>query len=631
MPFATINWLTSPPVIHVATAWNEKELITQVPGAHWDTKVTGGRWTTPFTWAAAAALRGVFGPGLSMSDDLIQALWDLRNRCIDPAMLWRDKLTADANDTNGIDPRLFLFQRAWLMFADYAQYGVLGDEMGCGKTIELLAMIQRNHVAGKPALPALIVCPNTLKEHWGDRVKKWAPGARAFVIDGTAAQRRKLLLEARAVPNALVIINIEAVRSFSRLAPYGSIRLKRCTDCDRYGDPDITASQCEVHHKELNDFGFKTVILDEAHRIKDPKAKQTRAIWAVFHAASVVSRWAATGTLIAEHIGDAWSILHAVAPHEYPVKSKFIDRYALVSWNGFGGLDIVGIKPETRAEFFTFFAPHYRRMLKSLVLKDLPPKVYSTRYVDMSAGQKRMYKQLSESLFAMSDDGETLVAPNQLTAQTRLSQLALASVKIETHGNPDEPSAWDVTLREPSPKIDELMQIVEELGDERAVVAAEHKQIIDLASTRLTKAGVPHLLITGDVAPVDRQRALQALSDGHVKLVLFTTKAGGVGLDMSAASTFIWLQHPWSMIEYLQAEDRVHRIGSEQHASINVISIVTRGTIEESRLVKLAEKLERLEEIQRDREARLTAGLELDELDAELARIMNANLIGDSE
>src|SRR5690606_32447763 len=95
----------------------------------------------------------------------------------------------------------------------------------------------------------------------------------------------------------------------------------------------VTPTRCEVHSKELNEMPFQTVILDEAHRIKEPTAKQTRACWQVMTAPDVKQVWALTGTPIANHVGDLWSIMHGVAPHEYTSKSEFVDRYAQFTWN----------------------------------------------------------------------------------------------------------------------------------------------------------------------------------------------------------------------------------------------------------------------------------------------------------
>lgn len=471
-------------------------------------------------------------------------------------------------------------------------------------------MIRAHDELDDTGLPALVICPNSVKHHWGARAADWLPQATPYVIDGSAAVRRKLLKQAEQDPTALVIMNIESVRLFTRLAPYGSVRLLRCRACDpTHGDENIKASRCEVHQKELNRFKFQTVVLDEAHRVKDPKAKQTRAIWYVGHQATVRWRWALTGTPIANHPGDLWSVMHFVDPVEYPTRSTYQDRFCLMSWNAFGGMDVVGIRPDTREEFFKILDPRFRRMLKAIVLPQLPPKVREVRYADMSTAQAKAYTELATGLKTRLADGQLLVATNQLVVKTRLMQFAAATVVVDKV-DPDDVSSWNVSLRDPSPKLDVLEEVLEEIGvtspafeGAPVLIAAEHLDVIRLISNRLDKLGVRHALITGEVAPIDRQRALEDLNARRVRALVFTGKAGGVGLDMSAADTLINVQRSWSLVDERQKEDRPHRVGAERHDSIRIVDIITRDTVEEDQVTRLHEKLARLEEITRDRAA----------------------------
>src|SRR5690606_18354914 len=103
------------------------------------------------------------------------------------------------------------------------------------------------------------------------------------------------------------------------------------------GIPELTTARCQVHPKVLNGFGFKTVICDEAHMIKEPRSQQTRAVWAVGHDPSVKQRIALTGTPVANNPADIWSIMHFLQPDEFPVRGAFIDRYCPQAWNAYGG------------------------------------------------------------------------------------------------------------------------------------------------------------------------------------------------------------------------------------------------------------------------------------------------------
>lgn len=855
MPSADLH-SRSPERIEVQTNFNEKELIKLIPGSRWDGE--NRLWTVPRTWTACCQLRGVFRDSLIIGPALLA--WAREKRfSTDGVIELRERIEPKTR----IDEKLYPFQEAGIEFLNVAGDSLLGDTMGLGKTIQTLKSLE---------LPALVICPNTVKHNWVDEAAKWLPKATPYLIHGSALQRRKLLTQAQADPTALVIMNIEGVRGHSRLAPYGSIRLKRCAKCDpKLGDPKLTDTRCEVHPKELNGFGFKTVVFDEAHRLKDPRSLQARAAWACAHGPTVNRRIALTGTPIANDPSDLWSIMHFLAPKDFPTKSKFIDRYCtppdsmvwmadgtfkrigdvvvgdlvmgfskepisgkgkhphyeatqvlavnrrradlvrvytnqgdsfvctpdhrwltgyrrlrsngpriaqfsepitgmtmrhvvtvppplpdelredaawlgglydgegthtriaqsrianpdvhakigqvlqnlglshrmddngyyllggrdtyfkfvqwcrpvkrylasksdrypwaeylfrgsisgtgrpsevtvshiepeghgevvslttelqtyivhgyashncLQSWNSYGGLSVVGVLPENRVEFDSIINPFFRRMTKDLVGLQLPPKIRRIVKVEMGAKQAKAYHELGDDLVTRLDDGQLLIAPTNLAAHTRLIQLASSYCELDDDGR--------VTLCEPSPKLDALEELIDELGAGRqAVVCAVSRQLIELASKRFTKSGVKHGLITGKVDQWDRKKALQDLNEGRIQVLLFTIQAGSTGLNMTAADTIIYLQRSGSMVDNCQSEDRVHRIGSERHETVQVIDIITQDTIESTVLSRYVEKLQRLDEITRDRERQRAAGVATTDLDELENLIMNSNL-----
>lgn len=611
------------PRVTLATAWTEKELAKLIPGKRWNDQHRV--WHYPLSWSTCVIMRGVFGTQLKLGDGLRQWAWNERTQRIDPALRLRmmTEPLDDVLDLGGLYP----FQYVGGEFLDVAGDALLGDDMGTGKTMQLLAALRNQ------ALPALVICPNGVKTQWAKAAQRWFPEAFPVVLGGTPVAKRRLFegpIKLR--DDTLVIINIEAVRLHSRLAPYGNVSLRRCRKCDpHHGEPDLPTSRCEVHHKELNNVPFKTVILDEAHRIKDPSSKQTRAVWAVGHMPSVQRRWAATGTPVANDPTDLWPIMHFVAPYEYPSKGAYVDRYCLMGWTNDGGAAVVGINPERRDEFFSILDPRYRRMPKALVLPQLPPKVRSVRTVQMSPKQAKAYKEIEGSLISRLDDGSLLVAPNDLVAQVRLLQLASSYCEIIRTGEYDEygREKLKVFLKEPSPKVDELMLILGEVLPEghQVAVSAESRQLIELASKRLDANGIKHSKIVGGLTQFERDFQLERFQDGVNPVMLFTLKAGGTGLNMQAANTMVCLQRSWSLIDNYQGEDRIHRIGSERHESVHIIDVVTEGTVEdEVQIPRLLEKMARLEEITRDRATLIQAGLSTADLDHEWTRLMQTNL-----
>lgn len=623
-------WTERPDRIRIHSQWQDKELVKRVPGARWDTQYS--TWTVPLSWPTCITLRGIFGDRLEVGPDLIAWSWNERERRITPALDLREALESPTphDEANLHDTQLYPYQRAGRDFLINARYALLGDEMGSGKTFQVIAALRQLHNESEfeqsRAYPALVICPNTVKRNWEAEIRQWAPEAHPIVITGTIAQRRKLLKQAKDIKHAVVIINIEALRTMSRLAPYGSIRLKRCIECGGT-DTDVTTSKCEVHSKELQEFDFQVVVVDEAHRIKDPKAKQTRAVWAVAHGSTQTRhRWTLTGTPIANDPSDLWPILHTIDPQGFPNKGKFLDRYALKGFNAFGGMDIIGLNPATRDEFMSILDPYFRRMLKAVVLPYLPPKIRTTRSVDMSPRQKRVYDELESKMVSYLDDGSPLIASNNLAAATRLLQLSSTYCKVDTSDDPDDPARWRVELSEPSPKIDELLEVIAENEGHSIAVAAEHRQLLELASTRLAKHGIKHGMITGGVSESERAEALEAFQDGRIKVMLFTYKAGGVGLNMTKADLLVRMQRSWSMIDNVQGENRVHRVGSEQHESVTIVDLIAEGTIEHVQLERLVGKMRRMEEIVRDREQLAAQGLDTTTLDSELQLIQQSHL-----
>ena len=615
MPHADVINRKSRKIV-VQTHWNERELIKQIPGSSWDNDAK--LWTVPLTWPACLQLRGIFGSNLTLGQELVNWAQAERDSRVDWALKLRNLVAPDPGTSYLLhDDRLRDFQRAGVDFMWAAESCILGDDMGSGKTVQALDLLKGLEQTADLSLPALVICPNSMKFTWALEAANWFPSAKPYVVNGGLVTRKKIMIEAQADPSALIIINYEGLRSHSRLASFGSERLRRCADCGGGVAGGMKPTQCEVHPKELNRLPFVTVILDEAHKIKDPHAKQTRAAWAVGHQSSVRRRYALTGTVIANDPSDAWSIFHFIDPLEHPTKTKYVDRYCLQSWNAYGGLDVKGIHPATRDEFYQVIDPRFRRMPKSLVLSQLPPKIHSVRHVELTPKQRKAYNDIESDLVTRLPDGTVMVASNDLVAQTRLLQFASATMEGTLDG---------FRMCDPSSKIDALIDILEERDGKPTLVSAMHRQLIELAAARLTKLKIPFGLITGAQQVFERNVAMQDFQAGKLPVLMFTLSAGGTGLTLTVADTQVRLQRSWSLVDNLQGADRNHRIGSEIHEAIHYIDVVAHGTVEDDQVERLWEKSERLEEINRDRAQLQLLRQPTDELDAEEAKIMHSNL-----
>jgi SNF2 family DNA or RNA helicase len=238
--------------------------------------------------------------------------------------------------------------------------------------------------------------------------------------------------------------------------------------------------------------------------------------------------------------------------------------------------------------------------------------------------------------------GELLVAPNPLAQLMRLNQLASSCAELEpvTRREQRERPVWaseenwivdtegqrhriplrdddgnvvtekyvyeypdfDVKLTAPSPKVDDLVDLLEEMGEEPLVVAAVSRQLIELAAERLTKLNIPHGLVTGAQSGWERAEAVRRFQDGRDRVILLTLGAGAEGLTLTRARQMLFMQTSYSEIQNAQARDRVHRIGSEIHESIQIIEQITPGTVEETRREIVETKAMRMEEVVRDEE-----------------------------
>ena len=576
--------------IQITAEWRLKEICRALPGSTWSAK--DQVWRIPVSWTGCLALRSTFKEELTIGPRLGAWAKNERESRIDPSNLLRDIEVQEDGDQD-----LFPHQRAGVDFLVKSRRALLADEPGLGKTAQAIRALKKMFDEGQEVFPALVICPNTLKSNWEREFDRWWPGVNVSVVKGSAIQRKKAFEEKADV----YVINWESLRTHSKLLSYGSIALARCEDCGGH-DSRVTLNRCEVHARELNLIDFKAVIADEIHRSKDPKSKQTRALWAATGESDI--RYALTGTPIANDVVDLWPILHWLDPKEWPSKTKWIDRYVDTMINAFGGMMVIGLKPTMTEEFYAGINPRMRRMLKAKVLPWLPKVLTERRDVEMGAKQAKAYKQMLQNMISMLENdegitGDVLVAPNPLTQTIRLLQFANAYAQIEVTETGEE----QVLLSEPSCKVDALIDDMKngDFGDDSVAVCAVSRQLIDILSARLTKEGIAHGLITGAQDGDERQKSIDDFQAGKTKWILFTAQAGGVGVTLTKARRLVMLQRPWSLVDYKQALDRVHRIGSEIHDSIIITDYVTEGSIEERVIQALDIKSDNFEQIVKDK------------------------------
>jgi SNF2 family DNA or RNA helicase len=575
--------------IECTTEYRHKEIIKGIPGARWQKDT--GTWHLPLTWSSCLALRSSFKHELEIGNQLAHWALDYRENTLTRALELRNAFQAEG------DADLFPHQRADVQFLAHVRRAILASEMGVGKTASAIRTMVELTRRGEEVFPALIVCPNSVKRSWKREIERWWPGLRVVVISGTAVQRKKAFKQ----PAHIHIINFEATRSHSRLAPYGSIALKRCIDCGGE-DPKVTTMKCQVHERELNLIPYRTVIADEAHRVKDPTSQQSRALKAA--AAGAEFRYAMTGTPIANNIIDLWSILNFVDPVEWPSKTRWIDHMVDVVTNVFGGLVSASIRAGFEEEFRQTIDPRMRRMTKAVVLPFLPPIMPERRDVAMTPKQEKAYNDMATRMIAEMEEG-MLVTTSPMIQTMRLLQLASSYGEVETRTVID-PETGEEKIREkliltaPSSKIDAFMEDLDDFEGRATIVFTVSSQLANLLSAALTKKKIDHGMITGAQNEWEREQAKDRFQKGYTKFIIMTIAAGGTGITLTTADTVVYLQRDWSLINMDQSIARAHRIGSEIHDSITRIDYVTPGSAEEGVIGALEGKNGDLQELVRD-------------------------------
>ena len=583
--------------ILVSTNFTDRDRMLLIPGSIYQQRTNG--WKLPLSWASCVVLRGVFGAELELKPDLVEWAW-LERRRIDRAMELRELLELPPSAAKGAalldkveaecgsELRLRPFQRVDVAFLVLMETAGLFQPVGAGKSGVAIRTLQILAAAGLNPFPALIVAPNSVKASvWPAELARWAPNLSVSVVDGGASLRRKQILDGADV----TLINWESVTLHSRVSGYGDIRL---TEKDR-------------QVKEINELAPRAVICDESHRLRNAESKQSRAVSWVLRQARF--RYALTGTPVNRDAFDLWGILHAIAPDWHPGKTKYGDRFVETGYSLYGGLTVLGLKPETEPEFRKVTLPLYRRLPKEIILPQLPPKLpVQIRYTPMSPKQAKAYKNMADDQLTMLND--ILVAGTQLAVLTRQMQFAAAYASVEyvkqiviaEDGTEYEKEKAVVTLTEPSSKIDDLIDLLEELGDDPLVVVAVSSQLIGLMAARLTKHAITYGLVTGAQTGGERAEAVHRFQAGELRVILLTLGAGAEGLTLTRSRVILFAQEDWRPDVNAQAAGRIDRIGSEVlHANLQVIKQVTPGSIEEHKIELLDGKSVKIEEVIQDR------------------------------
>ena len=421
---------------------------------------------------------------------------------------------------------------AWMKFLDEFSFGgCLADDMGVGKTPQVLALLESRREAG--AGPSLAVMPRSLVDNWMREAARFTPHLK--VLDHSLAARTK---------------DLSAFAGYHLvIATYGTLRRDAA---------------------DFREFEFDYVILDEAQAIKNVSSESAKAARLL----NGRRRLAMTGTPVENHLGELWSLFEFLNPGMLGTLKGF-DKSGSGRWPS----------PESRELIARALRPFILRRTKGQVAKELPPKTEQTLYCEMEPPQRKLYDELRSHyrrtlLGKIADVGMAKSRMHVLEALLRLRQAACHPGLLDA-ARADEASAkFDVLL----PKLEELRA-----EGHKALVFSQFTSLLAILRSRLDAKKVIYEYLDGQTK--NRQAHVDTFqSHPGCNLFLISLKAGGVGLNLTAADYVFLLDPWWNPAVEAQAIDRTHRIGQERH--VFAYRLIARDTVEEKVLELQRDKRE---------------------------------------
>lgn len=423
----------------------------------------------------------------------------------------------------------------WLNYLREIKWGgILADDMGLGKTVQALSFLDHfREENGK--LKALVVCPTTLIYNWENEIRKFTPKLTYRIHHGATRTR----------------IKEEIVDHDVTITTYGTLR------------SDI---------KLLMSVDFDYVVLDESQAIKNPASKVTKAACLL----NAKHRLCMSGTPLQNNTFDIFAQMNFLNPGMLGTMEFFRQEFA-IPIDKFGEADR---KDHLRKILYPFIL----RRTKEQVAKDLPEKQEMILWCEMEDEQRKIYD-------AYRNDFRDKILGTIQEQGIQRSQLTILQGLMKLRQICDSPAILneDEKFENHSIKLDELArEIVENIGDHKALVFSQFLGMLALIRAKLDELGIKYEYFDGSTSAPDREKAIQSFQNDHeVRVFLISLKAGGVGLNLTAAD-YVYIVDPWwnPAVEQ-QAIDRTHRIG--QTKNIFAYRMICKDTIED-KILQLQEK-----------------------------------------
>ncbi len=435
---------------------------------------------------------------------------------------------------------------SWLRLLTKLGLGAcLADDMGLGKTIQVLALLlgERHDGARRPRAPSLLVVPASLLGNWRDEAARFAPSLKLRFLHPAETDRRTLA-DIAGAPEA------------------------HLADADLV----VTTYAMLVRQTWLAEVSWRLVVLDEAQAIRNPGTRQSRAVRKL----SARARIALTGTPVENRLGDLWALFDFLNPGllgSRTVFQSFVKSLQAREENPFAPLrQLVG--------------PYILRRLKTdrAIIGDLPEKTETARYCHLTRAQVKLYGQVVRTMQREMESAVD-IARRGVVLRSLLRLKQVCNHPSQLLGDAEYRSA-------DSGKFLRLAEICEELAErqERVLVFTQFREIIDPLAEHLSAIfGRPGLVLHGATGVRERRGLVARFqSDDGPPFFILSLKAGGTGLNLTAASHVVHFDRWWNPAVENQATDRAFRIG--QRRNVLVHKFMTTGTVEERIDEMIAEK-----------------------------------------
>ncbi|SCU96835.1 LAMI_0F07910g1_1 [Lachancea mirantina] len=428
--------------------------------------------------------------------------------------------------------------------------GILADEMGLGKTLQTISFLGYLRYIEKQRGPFLVIAPKSTLTNWSREFDRWTPEVKAFILQGTKEERAELI----------------------------SDRLLPC-------DFDVVIASYEVIIREKSSFkkiDWEYIVIDEAHRIKNEESMLSQVLREFYSR----NRLLITGTPLQNNLHELWALLNFLLP------DIFADSEAFDDW--FSAETSEEDKEVIVKQLHTILQPFLLRRIKNDVEKSLLPKKELNLYVGMSSMQRKWYRQILEK------DIDAVNGSNGVKeSKTRLLNIVMQLRKCCNHpylfdgAEPGPPYTTDEHLVYNSAKLkvlDTLLQKVKAEGS-RVLIFSQMSRVLDILEDYCYFRDYAYCRIDGSTAHEDRIEAIDQYNapDSKKFIFLLTTRAGGLGINLTTADVVVLYDSDWNPQADLQAMDRAHRIG--QKKQVKVFRMVTDNSVEEKILERATQKL----------------------------------------